>query len=84
MLNEPIKNYNMLISFTIIKTHPSMVSENEKKVEGHLEAASLHHVKAINLLKDGEYEKAAENALLAQKYLDLASETTRGKNVVSL
>jgi hypothetical protein len=49
-------------------------SENQNKVEGHLEAASLHHIKAANYLNEGNYEKAAENAVLAQKYLNLASE----------
>lgn len=69
----------MLIPFKIVKVHPSMRSESEKKVEEHLEAASLYHIKAIALLNEGEYEGAAQNALLAQKYLDLASETTREK-----
>jgi hypothetical protein len=53
-------------------------AENANKVEGHLEAASVHHIKAINYLKEGEYAKAAENAVLAQEYLNLASEL-RGK-----
>jgi len=69
----------MLIPFKIVKMHPSMISENEKKVEEYLEAASIHHFKAAALLNDGEYEKAAHNALLVQKYLDLASEKKRGK-----
>ncbi len=67
----------MLIPFKIIKTHPSMMSERERKIEEHLEAASLHHVKAAELLNEGAYEKAAQNALLAQKYLDLANEKMR-------
>jgi hypothetical protein len=69
----------MLIPFKIVRVHPSMMSENEKRIEENLAAASLHHVKAAELLNEGEYEKAAQNALLAQKYLDLASETTREK-----
>ena len=52
----------------------SPAAEDKNKVEGHLEAAALHHIKAANFLKDGNYEKAAENAVLAQKYLNLASE----------
>ena len=56
----------------------SASAENENKVAGHLEAASLHHNKAANFLKEGNYEKAAENAVLAQEYLNLASEL-RGK-----
>jgi len=52
----------------------SASAENQNKVEGHLEAASLHHIKAANFLKEGNYEKAAENAALAQKYLNLAGE----------
>jgi hypothetical protein len=69
----------MLIPFKIVRAHPSMISESEKKIEAHLEAASLYHIKAATHLNEGEYEKAAQNALLAQKYLNLASETTRGK-----
>jgi hypothetical protein len=71
----------MLIPFKIVRTHPPMISEIQKKVEEHLEAASLCHVKAAALLNEGEYEKAAQNALLAKKYLDLASETTREKTI---
>ncbi len=56
----------------------SPTAENLNKVEGHLEAASLHHIKAANFLKEGNYDKAAENAALAQEYLNLASEL-RGK-----
>ena len=74
----------MLIPFEIIKIDPSIIFESEKKLESHLEAASLHHSKAITFLKEGEYEKAARNALLAQKYLDLASETAREKDRASL
>jgi ATP/maltotriose-dependent transcriptional regulator MalT len=57
----------------------SFSAENQNKVEGHLEAASLHHTKAANFLKEGNYEKAAENAVLAQEYLNLASELRRKK-----
>jgi hypothetical protein len=53
----------MLIPFEIIKIDPSIIFESEKKLESHLEAASLHHSKAITFLKEGEYEKAARNAL---------------------
>jgi hypothetical protein len=56
----------------------STSAENQNKVEGHLEAASVHHIKAANFLKEGNYEKAAENAFLAQEYLNLTSEL-RGK-----
>jgi hypothetical protein len=52
-------------------------ANNQNKVEGHLEAASLHHIKAANFLKEGNYEKAAENAVLAQQFLNLASEGKR-------
>jgi hypothetical protein len=51
--------------------------ENQKKVEGNLEAASVHHIKAAESLKNGDYEKAAKNAILAQEYLNLASEARR-------
>jgi len=63
----------MLIS---IRTNTILMG-NQKKVEGHLEAAALHHEKAASQLKEGKYEEAAQNAILAQKYLDLASETKR-------
>ena len=52
-------------------------AENQNKVKGHLEAASVHHFKAANFLKEGNYKKAAENAVLAQEYLNLASEAKR-------
>jgi uncharacterized protein Yka (UPF0111/DUF47 family) len=52
-------------------------SENHKKTAGHLIAAAAHHFKAANHLNNGNYEKASEHALLAQEYLNLASETKR-------
>jgi hypothetical protein len=55
----------------------SPLAENQNNVEGHLEAASVHHIKAISFLKEGNYEKAAENAVLAQDHLNLASEVKR-------
>jgi hypothetical protein len=67
----------MLIPFKILNSHPSMISESERKIERHLDAASIHNSKAIALLYEGKYKKAAQNALLAQKYLDLASKTKR-------
>jgi hypothetical protein len=70
----------MLIPFKIDWARPYLVSEKKKKVEEHLEAASIHHVKAVTLLNEGEYEKAAQNALLAQKYLDLAAKQHEEKN----
>lgn len=51
--------------------------ENQKRVEGHLEAASLHHIKAAENLKNGDYVKASKNAMLAQDYLNLANEAKR-------
>jgi hypothetical protein len=65
----------MMLPFKIHKPTP-VLSENHKNIEGHLEAASFHHIKAVEDLKEGKYEKAAENAILAQKYLDLASKNT--------
>jgi len=62
----------MLLPFKTIKTNP-ILDENQRKVDQHLEAASIHHDKAAFYLQEGEYQKAAENAILAQKYLDLAS-----------
>jgi len=64
MSTQPISEENMLLA-------------NESKSEGHLEAASVHHIKATNYLKEGDYKKATENAVLAQEYLNLASEAKR-------
>jgi hypothetical protein len=69
----------MLIPLKILRKHPSIIPESEKKIERHLDAASIHHSKALDFLNEGEYEKAARNALLAQKFLDLASESKREK-----
>lgn len=66
----------MLISFKIMDPNPTL-PQNPDPVEGHLEAASIHHAKAEIHLKEGEYIKAAEHATLAQKYLDLANEHIR-------
>jgi hypothetical protein len=54
-----------------------MISESQRRVQEYLESASLYHIKAAHELKEGHYEKAAENAILAQKHLDLASERER-------
>jgi hypothetical protein len=67
----------MLLPFKILKTHPSVVSESERKIERHLDTAYLYHSKAMSLLYEGKYEKAAQNALLAQKHLDIASKAKR-------
>jgi hypothetical protein len=67
----------MLFPFKIIKVHPSMIPESQKLTESHLESASLYHTKAALELNEGNYEQAAQNALLAQKYLDLASKKMR-------
>jgi hypothetical protein len=39
----------------------------------HLMAATIHHFKAANYLEDGNYEKAAQCATLAQEYISRAS-----------
>jgi hypothetical protein len=70
----------MLLPIKIHKTHP-ISGENRKKAEEFLEEASAHHIYAENYLKEGNYKEAAENAILAQMYLDLASETVRMKTV---
>ncbi len=67
----------MLIPFNIFRIYTPVLSDCERKIEQHLDAASIHHSKAMALLNEGKYEKAAQNALLAQKYLDLASQTKR-------
>jgi hypothetical protein len=66
----------MLIQF---KTGRALrgLTENESRIEGHLEAASIHHEKAVQYLSEGEYEKAAQNAIIAKQHLDLASEIRR-------
>ena len=51
--------------------------KNREKVEGHLEAASLHHIKAAESLKNGDYLKASKNAMLAQEYLNLANQARK-------
>jgi|GEM_PF-2592614 len=66
----------MLISFKLLNTDSTRPS-NPEKVEDHLEAAAAHHIKAADLLNEGEYKKAAKHAMLAQKYLDLANEHIR-------
>jgi len=65
----------MLIS---VRTHEALKGDYNK-VKEHLDAATLHHVKATNQLKEGNYEEAAQNAILAKRYLDLASEVMRGQ-----
>lgn len=67
----------MLLPFKIMKTIDPILVENQRKVDHHLEAASIHHDKAAAYLQEGEYQKAAENAILAQKYLDLASDAMK-------
>ncbi len=66
----------MLVSFKIFPQNP-FIAEKQKMVNDHLQTAALFHIKASNDLKEGRYGKAAHNALLAQKYLDLASENKR-------
>lgn len=48
--------------------------ENHKKIAEHLIAAATHHFKAASHLQDGNHEKAASSAILAQEYFNLASE----------
>jgi hypothetical protein len=46
---------------------------NHKQIADHLLAAAANHFKAANHLKDGNYEKAAQCAMSAKEYLNLAS-----------
>jgi uncharacterized Ntn-hydrolase superfamily protein len=48
--------------------------ENHKQIAEHLQAASINHFKAATHLKAGDYEKAAQCAMSAKGYLDLASQ----------
>ena len=71
------KNNTMLTTLKIFGTHPSVIDDNDKRIGDNLDLASIHHSKAVTLLYEGKYEEAAENALLAQKHLDLASKVKR-------
>lgn len=71
-----IKIDSMLFPIKIHRAHP-ISTEKRKKAEVYLEEAAEHHTHAENFLKEGNYKKAAQNAILAQMYLDLASETIR-------
>jgi hypothetical protein len=53
------------------------IIETHKTTASHLLAAATHHFKAANYLKQGSYEKAAESAMLAKEYLNMASEAKR-------
>jgi len=74
----------MLLPFKIYIHSTSEISESEKKIERHLDAASIHHSKAMVFLNEGKYEEAAQNALLAQKYLDIASKMKREKQQIGI
>jgi hypothetical protein len=76
-IKQTFKLYIMLIPFNIFRINIPMLTESAAKIKQHLDAASIHHFKAVALLDEGDYEKAAQNALLAQKYLDLASKAKR-------
>jgi len=67
----------MLAPLKILRKHEYRIPECEKEIERHLDAASEHHSKALFFLNEGEYEKAAQNALLARKYLDFAGRARR-------
>jgi hypothetical protein len=71
------KNIKTLPMSTPPISEKNIPPANENKSEGHFEAASVHHIKAAHFLRDRNYEKAAENAVLAQEYLNLASEARR-------
>ena len=51
--------------------------ENHRKIADYLLAAAANHFKAAGHLKAGEYEKAAQCAMSAKEYLDLAAEAKR-------
>ena len=49
--------------------------EYHKKTGEHLIAAATHHFKAASYLQDGNTEKAAQSAEMAQGYFNMASES---------
>ena len=53
------------------------IIETHKTTASHLLAAATHHFKAASYLKQGSYEKASESAMMAQEYLNMASEAKR-------
>jgi hypothetical protein len=48
--------------------------DNQKKIDGYLLAASIHHFKAITHREEGNYKKASQCEVLAKEYLNLANE----------
>jgi hypothetical protein len=51
--------------------------ESHKTIASHLLVAAASHLKAAIHLKEGEYEKAAQCAMSAKEYLELASKARR-------
>lgn len=56
--------------------------ESHKEIADHLLAAAANHFKAATHLKEGNYEKAADCALIARDYLNQAS-NARKENMES-
>jgi hypothetical protein len=48
--------------------------EIHKKIAGHLMASATHHLKAAFHLQEKNNDKYAQHVVLAQEYLNLASE----------
>jgi hypothetical protein len=51
--------------------------EKHREIANHLHAAAANHFAAATHLKEGNYEKAAECAMVAKDYLTRASEAKR-------
>jgi hypothetical protein len=67
IISIPINSENVIISAT----------ENRKMIIANLAEASVYDSKTAKHLKEGNYEKAAYCAILAQEYIRLASEAKR-------
>jgi hypothetical protein len=51
--------------------------ENHRKIADHLYMAAANHFKAATHLNEGDYEKAARCAIVANEYLNLVNEARK-------
>ncbi len=49
----------------------------QKQTKGHLDAAEAYHSEAAYHLNEGNYQKAAESAILAQESINRANEVRK-------
>ena len=59
---------------TFTPSECKLAIENHKKAATHLEAAKVHHLKAVKQHEDGEHEKAKKSTIAAQEEMKLASD----------